>query len=338
MQKCFITLPGVIDIAISGYYLYADSYVDLVVLNIQDLDNITEAGRLKDIIPYTTPATKTDYPTGTVDKDRGVVLTWELRTLKEKINNEKIYYPVYDLMSTLNLTGGTKVMDSGVSSGGVGIGGSMARFGLNGDVLYVVDRGSLKVLSIANKISPTKVREIYPSWNVETMFLSGKKMFLGTTTGMAIYDITNASFPTSLTFFNHARSCDPVIVDDTLAYVTLRSGTTCGGIVNCLDVINVKDFTKPVLVKSYPMVNPNGLGKNGDILFICDGSAGLKVYDAADPRNISDRLIYSYPDIRSYDAIPIGSLLVMIGDDGLYQYNYSNIKNITLLSSIPVVK
>ena len=42
-------------------------------------------------------------------------------------------------------------------------------------------------------------------------------------------------------------------------------------------------------------------------------------------------LIYSYPNIKAFDVIPIGNVLVLIGDDGLYQYNYSNVKNITLV-------
>ena len=81
---------------------------------------------------------------------------------------------------------------------------------------------------------------------METMFITGKNMFLGTTTGMIIYDISFPLHRHPESIFNHARSCDPVIVDDTLAYVTLRSGTTCGGTVNCLDVVNVKNLSKPV--------------------------------------------------------------------------------------------
>ncbi|MDQ1296229.1 MAG: hypothetical protein QG611_207, partial [Bacteroidota bacterium] len=81
-----------------------------------------------------------------------------------------------------------------------------------------------------------------------------------------------------------------------------------------------------------------GLGKDGDLLFICDGSAGLKIYNASDPAKITDHLITSYPSINAYDVIPIGNVLVMIGDDGLYQYDYSNIQNISLLSSILVEK
>jgi len=341
VKKLFVKLPGVVDISISGYIMYTDSYVDLVVLDIQNIDNIHEVGRIKDILPYTVPAAGTDFPMADVDIEKGVVIGWELRTIKEKINhNPNPYpYPIYwrsslSFMDKVNSSGAS----SGVSGSGVGIGGSMARFGIKGKVLYVVDMNTLKVFDITNKTTPSKINDIYPGWNVETMFLTENEMFLGTTTGMIIFDISNPLSPVSKAFFQHARSCDPVIVDDTLAYVTLRTGTNCGGNLNCLDVVNIKNINLPTTVMSYPMTNPHGLGKDDDLLFICDGSAGLKVYDAADPKNISSHLIYSYPNIKAFDVIPIGDVLVLIGDDGLYQYNYSNVQNITLMSSILVVK
>ena len=341
VKKLFVKLPGVVDISISGYIMYTDSYVDLVVLDIQNIDNIHEVGRIKDILPYTVPAAGTDFPMADVDIEKGVVIGWELRTIKEKINhNPNPYpYPIYwrsslSFMDKVNSSGAS----SGVSGSGVGIGGSMARFGIKDKVLYVVDMNTLKVFDITNKTTPSKINDIYPGWNVETMFLTENEMFLGTTTGMIIFDISNPLSPVSKAFFQHARSCDPVIVDDTLAYVTLRTGTNCGGNLNCLDVVNIKNINLPTTVMSYPMTNPHGLGKDGDLLFICDGSAGLKVYDAADPKNISSHLIYSYPNIKAFDVIPIGDVLVLIGDDGLYQYNYSNVQNITLMSSILVVK
>ena len=281
---------------------------------------------------YTIPQSKTDYPRGYIDQDKGVVTDWKLTTIKEKVSINNNPYPVYYLFSSANRDFSTQsVPSSGVSGSGVGIGGSMARFGITGNVLYVVHQSNLKVFDITNKTAPVKVTDLNPGWNVETMFL-------GTTTGMAIFDISTPTNPVLQTFFTHARSCDPVIVEDTLAYVTLRMGTNCGGSLNCLDVVNIKNITKPVTVMSYPMVSPNGLGKDGDLLFICDGSAGLKVYDSSDPKTITSHLIYSYPDIMAYDVIPIGKVLVMIGADGLFQYNYSNVKNITLLSSILVVK
>jgi hypothetical protein len=335
VKKAFVTIPGVVDVSVSGYIMYADSYVDLVVLDVQDIANIHEVGRIKDVIPYTVPEAGKDYPMGSIDKDRGVVVSWELRTIKEKVENIVPPYPIYFYKD-----GGLRELafssnsSSGVSGSGVGIGGSMARFGLKDKVLYIVNGNSLQIFDITSKTSPVKISDLYPGWNVETMFLTEKNMFLGTTTGMVIYDISNPTSPVSQSFFRHARSCDPVVVDDTLAYVTLRTGTNCGGSQNLLDVVNIKNINLPVIVKSYGLTNPHGLGKDGDLLFVCDGTAGLKVYDASDPKEITSHLIYSYPDIQAYDVIPVGALLVLIGDNGLYQYSYSNLKNITLLSSI----
>jgi hypothetical protein len=337
VKKTFVKLPGVIDIAVSGYIMYADSYVDLVVLDVENVDNIHEVGRVKDVLPYTVPKSGIDFPTAFVDRDKGVVIDWELRTIKERVNYNGNQYPYFRTGMMEDVAMFTS-NSSGVSGSGVGIGGSMARFGIKDKVLYIVDNNILKIFNITNKTTPAKTSEFNPGWNIETMFLTQNRMFLGTTTGMITYDITNPSTPVSRTMFNHARSCDPVIVDDTLAYITLRSGTNCGGTVNCLDVVNIKNINSPTLVKSYNLSNPHGLGKDGDLLFICDGAAGLKVYDASNPKDISNHLVFAYPNIKAFDVIPIGTILVMIGDDGLFQYDYSNVANINLVSSILTVK
>jgi hypothetical protein len=214
----------------------------------------------------------------------------------------------------------------------------MARFGIKDKVLYILDENTLKVFDITNKTNPIKVGDFNPGWGIETMFISGNTMFMGTTTGMLIYDITIPLSPVSKGRFNHARACDPVVVDDTLAYVTLRTGTTCGGVRNVLDVVNVKDITKPVLVSSFALTNPYGLGKDGNLLFICDGTAGLKIFDASNPWQITNHLLFSYPGINAFDVIPLGDVLILISEDGLFQYNYSNLSSISLLSKIDVVK
>lgn len=335
VNKAFIKVPGVVDISIAGSIMYADSYIDLVVLDLSDINNIHESGRVKGILPYTVPATGNTLPTSFVDEEKGVVLGWEVKKIRERYQH--VDYPIFfasNMYSDVHLSGGS----SGISGSGVGIGGSMARFGIRNNVLYVLNNNDLKVFDITDKSDPVQHGDIYPGWGMETMFLYGKNMFLGTTTGMVILDLSVPLVPQTLTFFQHARSCDPVIVDDTLAYITLRTGTRCGGTNNTLSVINIKSLTTPKVVAVYPMVNPQGLGKDGDLLFICDGAAGLKVFDASDPKTITDHLLYTFSDITAYDVIPLGNILVMIGDTGLFQYDYSNISNIHLISSILVSK
>jgi hypothetical protein len=337
VQKTFINLPGVVDISMSGFYMYADSYVDLVVLDLSNINNITESGRVKDVFPYTIPSHKTDYPVTNIDQTKGVVIGWELKKIKERIYDNNPVYPVY--MNTSGFGDFVKISSSssGISGSGIGVGGSMARFGISGNALYILAQYNLKILNITDKINPVEIGALNVNWNVETMFLNEKFMFLGTTTGMVIYDISDPLNPYYKSFFIHARSCDPVIVDGNNAYITLRSGTTCGGFNNSLNVVNIEDIALPKLVKSYPLVNPHGLGKDDNLLFICDGDAGLKIYNCSDLLHITDHLVFGYTNINAYDVIPLGSVLVMVGDDGLFQYDYSDIGNIKLLSAIPVV-
>ncbi len=84
------------------------------------------------------------------------------------------------------------------------------------------------------------------------------------------------------------------------------------------------------------MTNPHGLGIQEDkSLFICDGEAGLKVYDASDPLRIDENMLYHFPEMNAFDVIPLGNLIMMIGEDGLYQYNFEE-GVMTQLSFIPI--
>jgi hypothetical protein len=153
---------------------------------------------------------------------------------------------------------------------------------------------------------------------------------------MFIYDNSNPSSPEYRSSFMHVTACDPVVVNDDYAFVTLRSGTRCEGFNNQLDVINIENLNSPWLVKTYPMQNPHGLGIDGNTLFICEGDYGLKVFDISDVNDISSNQLEHFPDINSFDVIPYEKVLLMIGEDGFYQYDYSDLKNIRLLSFMEV--
>jgi hypothetical protein len=172
------------------------------------------------------------------------------------------------------------------------------------------------------------------AWDIETIFPYKNSLFIGSASGMHIFDVTSPDEPVKLSTYTHVRSCDPVVVDDQYAYVTLRSGTTCAGNVNQLEVIDITDLREPQLVATYPMTNPHGLGIDEKTLFICDGIDGLKAFDAADVTKIDQHLLAHYKNIDAKDVIPYDNVLIMIGEDGLFQYDYSDPKEIKLLSTI----
>jgi hypothetical protein len=216
----------------------------------------------------------------------------------------------------------------------VGVGGSMARFGIYENTLFAIDQTTLHIFSIAVPSTPVFKKDFNAGWGIETLFTVGDKMFLGSQTGMRIYDISIPNSPMYLADFWHLTGCDPVVVSGNYAYITLRGGNNCGNNVNQLVVVSIEEITKPIELKTYAMEGPYGLGIDGKTLFICDGDAGLKVYDVTDPLSINKNLIVRYPEIQAFDVIPVNGLLIMIGDGGLYQYDYKNLKDIRLLSHI----
>ncbi len=78
-NKHFIEIPGNIDLAVKDGYLYVDSYVDLIVLNINDFDNITKIHRRDEVFPYNHLQALSDEDLdknrcGGFDEDRGVII------------------------------------------------------------------------------------------------------------------------------------------------------------------------------------------------------------------------------------------------------------------------
>ena len=335
----FIEIPGNVDIAIKNNILYADSYIDLVAIDISNLTNPVEVKRIEDIFPYTTPPLADEnYRVAKVDEDKGVVIDWEIKEVRQEIENYYYpYYPVYynELAMDAAYRGGAVP----ASGGTFGIGGSMARFGLYNDYLYTVDNSSLYIFDVKNAESPNNIGMQNVGWNIETMFIYDSHMFLGTQSGMRIYSLNVPTVPDYVADFWHVTSCDPVVISDGYAYVTLRGGNTCGSSVNRLDVLQLSsDYKNNTLLASYPLHGPYGLGIDDQTLFVCDGDAGLKVYDAEDKLQIDDHMIASFSNINTYDVIPLNNYLFMIGDDGFYQYDYSDLQDIRQISFIPVVK
>jgi len=45
-----------------------------------------------------------------------------------------------------------------------------------------------------------------------------------------------------------------------------------------------------------------------------------------------------YSGMEGYDVIPFDNVLMMIAEDGLYQYDYSNLNKINQLSRLPIIR
>jgi hypothetical protein len=214
----------------------------------------------------------------------------------------------------------------------------MARFTVNNNYLYALDGANLDVVQISVPQQPKAEKQVPLTWNVETIFPAGDNLFFGTQTGLLIYNVVDPSSPSFVSQYAHVRSCDPVVIEDNYAYVTLRSGSTCEGFTNQLEVIDITDLKSPVLVSTCPMTNPYGVGIDDKVLFVCDGSSGLRVLDATDVTAVCNKQIYQYDKIHALDIIPFNKIAMVISENGLYQYDYSDPSAIRLLSTLTVLQ
>lgn len=199
-----------------------------------------------------------------------------------------------------------------------GQGGSLARFTLKGDYLYTVDNFDLNVFNVANTNDPIKVNSVAIGFDIETLFGYKDYLYIGSQNGMFIYSLENPEFPQQLSTVQHFKACDPVIANDTHAFVTLHSETFCGGDINVLEVYDVSDVTNPILLNSRNLTYPKGLGLYGDYLFVCDDE--IKVFDVSNPEE--SKLVTSL-NRNAFDVIIRNDLLIAIGESGLYQYRLS---------------
>jgi hypothetical protein len=245
------------------------------------------------------------------------------------------------IFKTLVLLCGMTAAFSACESGGdtlspSGQGGSMARFALSGEYLYVLNKNSLHVFTTGQDTF-AGVAALGIADNIETIFIQGEHLYLGATDGMYIYSIAEPVNPAFVFFYSHVVACDPVVVQGNRAYVTLRSGgTRCNRGSNALEILDITDRYSPALVADYPMQSPHGLGVAGNLLFICDGAAGLKVYDITVEQSI--KLVASVTTHPAYDVIVRDGLAQVTGEAGIFQYRYNTAGQLQLLSTIPVVQ
>lgn len=220
-------------------------------------------------------------------------------------------------LATLTSCGGA----SGSAGGGstTGKAGSLSRFAISGDRLYTLNAGNLVVFDIRQPSDPIRRVEIPVGRveEIETIQAHGNLLLIGSTTGLYIYDTVNPDQPRWRSRLLHAVAKDPVVARGDTAFLT-TSGTQ-----NQLDVIDISNPDSPRLLRSYPMKGPTGLGVDGQYLFVCDGSDGVKVFDSRDPMDLVE--VDRTWDLRPMDLIVQEGLLVATTEGGVVQYSYKTL-------------
>jgi hypothetical protein len=333
-RVAFLDIPGCVDMAVKGNTLYADAFTDLVVMDISDPTHSQLKKILNGVFPYRY------YTMGIMSDESKVVVDWVSSdtTLEVDCGSGGFFGAQLGMAMEQVFMDGPACINclSSSSSGGggtpFGMGGSMARFAIMNNHLYTVSTSHLQVIGISTPDAPIMGKDIPLSWNIETIYPFRDRLFIGSSSGMYAFSVANPDDPQQIGRFEHARACDPVVADDNYAYVTLRSGTECQGFINQLDIVDISRSNDYRLFKTYPMDNPHGLSKDGDLLFICEGQSGLKVFDAQNPDDL--HLLSVVKDIETYDVIAWRGIALVTTRQGLFQYEYNSQGQLKLLSTI----
>lgn len=317
VDRGLITIQGNHDMALQTTgdgrrILYADSHADLVVLDVSNPSTPLTVDTLRNIFGQAF----------TMRWGDDVFLRqWEGAQVRRVGGMEGCMgcseTSVYEPISGPDIV----AFDGGTRGSTTGRGGSMARFTIVDNCLYCVDYNQLYVFDIEDPTKPRFVNRVHIGWGIETIFPYNDYLFIGGQNGMYIYSKTDPRNPRFISTYEHVRACDPVVVEGSLAYVTLRGGTRCGTVVSALHILDVADLFKPKLLKSHPLPQPIGLDVRNKIAYVCDDSVGVYILDT---NNLNDiRELARITDKRGYDTILHNDVLIVVSPDAVSFYNAS---------------
>jgi hypothetical protein len=310
-----IQVLGNNDVAVKGEYMYADQNENLLVYDISNRMSPVAVDTIRNVFREIWAQQRfVSEPIGFVDQGSvgGASGCGGCGSSE-------------DVMVAAPQTSGRSVSSGDVSEGSGGKGGSLARFAIVGNYLYCIDYSNLSVYDISDPAAPRYKNSVNVGWQIETLFPVGNELFIGSRSGMYRYTIAAPENPEKLSEFGHQNSCDPVVVEGTRAYVTLRGGTECGGYSNQMDILDITNRRNPVLLKTVPLDGPYGLTVTEGTAIVCDGASGVKIIDTKDLANI--RTIATIPGIIAHDVILHNNFLFVTTTTGIWVYNVEHLDN-----------
>ena len=327
----FLNIPFNREFFVEDNVLYAESQYDMLKIDISTI-----------AAPRIIARAENTFGEALMDNDGNTLVGFEFEQVTEEMevsselhsairqNNHHIYY---DYANNIIPPSAVPSSFAGNSSGDIG---TVNRIALRGDYVYVLGTSKISVLNNTGTFELANTR--YLTNDMETIYAKDDKLFIGTRNSMMVLGLADPLSPNTETTYWHADSCDPVLPDDEVAYVTLRTGDEgdCPGDINALLVIDINsDNNWAQELQEIEMLSPYGMTMIGDNLFVGEGQHGLKIFDATDRKNIS--LIHFDEQVEAYDVIPHPSrtdLVLVAGPAGLAQYELTSDNSLQIVSML----
>lgn len=313
----FLNIPGNREFFVRDNTVFAESFYDMVKIDISDPNAPAIVSRLENAISH-----------DLVNARGETLIGFEFTTITEQVDkDDDIYAQIIASSGSLyfdyeqNMIPPSAVPTSFAGSSNASIGSINRIAELNGYV-YVIGNATLSVYD--NNGSFSQVFSGNIGWQMETVFPFNDRLFIGTRNSVDIYNVSDPANPEYESGFWHATSCDPVLpVDGDIAYATLRTGDDafCPGDENALVVLDVAQLGFVSQLQEIDMESPYGLTMIDNRLYVGEGPNGLKIFDASDRSNL--QLIKHDRSIQAYDVLQhaiYSNILMIAGPEGFSQY------------------
>ncbi|MFT5748317.1 MAG: hypothetical protein ACI9XO_002790 [Paraglaciecola sp.] len=312
----FINIPGNREYFVKGDFLYAESYYDVVKLDISNPMNVTLVNRAEFVFTEEMKNNKGETLLGFSFEEITEEVTQNSDLYNEIMTGNFVYVDFAQRVIPRSAVPASFAGNSSAQSGTVN---RVTHY--NGHV-YLLGRSDLNIIKDDADFAVV-AQQANIGEEMETIFPYENKLFIGSRASMEIYDISNPEAPTQQYFFSHATSCDPVLPADGAAYVSLRTGdfSECPGDVNSLIVLNIENLQNPQQAAEIPMSSPYGMAKIGNYLFVGEGANGLTIFDATNPLDLQQ--VAHNDEIEAYDILAHPSrtdFILIAGTGGLEQY------------------
>ncbi|HKP32984.1 MAG TPA: hypothetical protein VJT83_09660, partial [Chitinophagaceae bacterium] len=196
----FIDIPGNIDIAVKGNTMYADCYADMVTLDITNPLQATLKNVRENEFPFRF------YTNGFSPEPGKVIVDWIRKDTTVITDcNGGFFFNSCSSCSFVADASSVSLNSKNSTPYGAGIAGSMARFAIVNNYMYTVSVAELHAYDISSAHTPQFLNKSTVGWNIETIFPFKENLFIGSSTGMFIYSISNPTTPARVSQFSHAR-------------------------------------------------------------------------------------------------------------------------------------
>ena len=317
VRLSFFQIPWNKEFFVKDNMLYAESLYDFIKIDISDVYHPELVDREENV--FSTPLTN--------DKGESIIrFDYSVATDEFELNSPEA--KEIEKKGKLHIDyKGRLIPESSVptsfanSNNGAG---TLNRIAVDFGHVYILMKSKLLVLDN----SPTAlsyINNIDLYKGVETVYTYDNKIYIGSQSGVYIYDASTPENPSKISRVDHAPACDPVLPYGTKAYLTLRSvenqGCNYEG-KNTLYVIDMSDENGPVVVQSIKINTPYGMAIINNYLFVGQGENGFTVFDISSDDDIVE--VAKVPglvvfDIMQHPANP--NILLVSNSYGIKEYH-----------------